>query len=491
MAKEIIMPRFGMTQEEATIVAWMVQEGDYVDQDDPIAEVTTDKVNMEVEAPASGYLGGLRYAEGDTVPVTVIIGYILEEGEEAPAPSADEAVPTAQMGDGSTMEAAAPPPQAEQVPAAVVTTGPTVATPVARRMAEVEGVDISQIDGSGPGGKVTREDVERALTGEEVRTNGHAQNGVVSDGRTRATPAARRAAREQGIDLATVSGTGPRGRIQEDDVYGAAERLEAEPAVPPRVAPAAGAPRPIPAYVPTMPAELPEGAEVMALEGMRRTIATRLQSSYQQAPHIYLTLDIDMTEAIAFRKYANEQATAEGQRISMTAVIAKAVAWALRENPSMNSHFYETDDGGAVVAMPQINLGIAVALDEGLIVPVIADADQKGLRELGAQVTDVAGRARAGRLRPSDMSGGTFTISNLGMFGISHFTAILNPPEVGILAVGQTAYRFVPDDNGDPVARPMMTVTLSADHRVIDGAQGAQFLQTLQKALQQPATILL
>lgn len=488
MAKEIIMPRFGMTQEEATIVEWLVKEGDYVDQDDPIAEVTTDKVNMEVEAPASGYLGGLRYAEGDTVPVTVIIGYILEEGEEAPAPSAAEAVPTAQVGDGSTLEAAAPPPQAA-APVAVPV-GPTTATPVARRMAEAEGVDLTQIDGSGPGGKVTRDDVERALTGEDVSTNGHSQNGIIHDGPLRATPAARRAAREQGVDLAMVAGSGPAGRVQEADVYGAAEQLTIQPAAQ-EVVPSAQAARIMPAYVPTLPAQLPEGAEITPLDGMRRTIATRLQSSYQQAPHIYLTLDIDMTEAIAFRKYANEQATEDGQRISMTAVIAKAVAWALRENPAMNSHFYETDEGGAIVAMPQVNLGIAVALDDGLIVPVIADADQKGLRQLGAQVSDVAGRARQGRLRPSDMSGGTFTISNLGMFGISHFTAILNPPEVGILAVGQTEYRFVPDDDGMPVARPMMTVTLSADHRVIDGAQGAHFLQTLQKALQQPATILL
>jgi pyruvate dehydrogenase E2 component (dihydrolipoamide acetyltransferase) len=444
MAKAIIMPKFGFTQEESTIVAWLKNEGDVVEKGDPIAEVTTDKIDMEVEAPADGILGGIRRQAGETVPVTEVIAYILAEGEEPPPP--EEAPAAAPVADSSPGAAAPAPPAAAD------------ATPVARRVAEAEGVDLAAVEGSGPGGKITRQDVELHVAGRVLAPPDE------NDGRVRATPAARRVARERGIDLAAVEGTGPRGRVQEADALAAVERA-----------------------APT-PAPVPVGeAEVIPLIGMRKTIADRMQQSYQQAPHITLTRDIDMTNAIAFRRYANDRLPEGAPRISMTALIVKAVAWALREYPIMNAHLI--DD--AIYLMPNVNVGVAVALDGGLIVPVVHDADRRGLREVGAAVADLAARAREARLRPGDLDGGTFTVSNLGMLGIDHFTAILNPPEVGILAVGRTTDRFVPGEHGEPVAKPIMTVTLAVDHRAVDGALGAHFLAALCDAIEEPASIIL
>jgi pyruvate dehydrogenase E2 component (dihydrolipoamide acetyltransferase) len=453
MAKAIIMPKFGFTQEESTIVAWLKNEGDVVEKGDPIAEVTTDKIDMEVEAPADGILGGIRRQAGETVPVTEVIAYILAEGEEPPPP--EEAPAGAPVADSSPSAAALAPPAAG-----------ADATPVARRVAEAEGVDLAAVEGSGPGGKITREDVEAYAAGRELAPPDE------GNGRVRATPAARRVARERGIDLAAVEGTGPRGRVQEADALAAVER--AAPPVAPTPAPAAPAP--------------PVGeVEVIPLEGMRKTIADRMQHSYQHAPHITLTRDVDMTNAIAFRAYANDHLPEGAPRISMTALIVKAAAWALREYPIMNAHLM--DD--AIHLMPRVNVGVAVALDGGLIVPVVHDADRRGLREVGAAVADLAARAREARLRPGDVEGGTFTVSNLGMLGIDHFTAILNPPEVGILAVGRTTQRFVPGERGEPVAKPIMIVTLAVDHRAVDGALGARFLAALCDAIEEPASIIL
>jgi pyruvate dehydrogenase E2 component (dihydrolipoamide acetyltransferase) len=434
-------------------VEWLVKEGDYVEKNDPIAEVTTDKVNMEVESPEEGYIGGIRYQVGDVVPVTKTIAYILAEGEEAPETDEDEAPAAA-----PAVEA---PPTQEAVATPPATGGPVDATPVARRMAAAEGIDLSSVEGSGVQGRVTREDVERLIAAPPGK------NGGKTDGKVRATPAARRVASERGIRLETVTGSGPRGRVQEADVLAAGQ-------APPAAAPTVRV--------------TPEGEPVVIpLEGMRRTIANRMQASAQEAPHITLTLDIDMTKAIAFREYANERVPEGEPRISMTAVIVKAVAWTLRQHPMLNSYMQNDE----IWMLPNVNVGVAVALEEGLIVPVVRDADLKGLRQIGEEVVDLAKRAREGRLGPDDVTNGTFTVTNLGMFGISHFAAIINPPEVAILAVGQTTTRFVPDEQGQPVARPLMTVTISADHRAIDGALAARFLASLREALEEPASILL
>lgn len=432
MAREIIMPRFGMTQEEATIVRWIVQNGEQVEYGDPLCEVTTDKVNMEVEAPVDGILDGIRYAEGETVAVTEIIAFILAEGESVP----------------EVDQVKAPKP-AEKKAAAHITgrSEPIKATPVAQRMAAQENLELSAIPGSGNSGKITRQDVRNYLDNNAVA--------VPAGGRKlRASPAARHIARQKGIELTQVRGSGPKGRVQGWDLD------EVTPSSP----------------------SYPMGNEpqVIHLQGIRRTIAERMQLSWQTIPHITFSLEIDMNRVITMRQEMNARYGAEKPSISLSAVLVKACAAALKQHPLLNSYFREEE----ILIQPHVNVGLAVALEEGLIVPVIHQADQKNLIQIGAEVGELSKRAREGGLRPQDVMDGTFTISNLGMYAVDQFTAIINPPQVAILAVGRTAERFVPDEARKPILRPMMTVTLSVDHRVVDGAEAARFLSTLQGILE-------
>ena len=441
MSKPIIMPRFGMTQEDATIVKWLYADGDRVEKSDPICEVTTDKVNMEVEAPADGILGGIRFSEGDTVPVTEVIAYILDEGETleaAPLPAIKE---SPEEGKATVQPA--------QVDAS------TKATPLARRIAANEGMPLHDLQGSGIGGRITSQDVKRALSN-------HADvSSPMQPSKISASPAARHLAKEYGIPLENVRGTGNEGRIQGWDV--AEFRKQQKPA-------------------PIGKTSEPQEVEIIPLEGMRRTIAERLQSSYQQAPHIFLDVEIDMGRAIAFRESLNPRMPEGRPPISVTALIVKACAGALQDQPVLNSHFVDEK----IMRFNAINIGVAVALETGLIVPVIQHADKMSLNELGDRIADVSRRARDSKLTPNDVAGGTFTISNLGMFKIDRFSAIINPPQVGILAIGQVARRFVPGENDQPVARSMMTATLSADHRVVDGLAAARFLNALRDRLENP-----
>lgn len=418
MAKEVIMPKFGFTQESAQIVRWLKQAGDVVEQGDPIAEVTTDKVNMEVEAPIAGVLDGLRFAEGDTVPVTHIIAYIRAATETVPAVGAP----------------AAPRP-----------------TPLAAKLADDLGVDVRTLSGTGPGGRITKADVTAA-----------------SAGNVRATPAARKAARDLNVPLTAVTGSGPHGRIQAADV-----QAHATPA------PVQAGPQPAPA-TPTLP-----GRHV-PFSAMRRTIASRLQASFNTAPHIFFEAALDVTAAEALRQRANANPPAPGQRLSLTAILGKVCAWALRRHPQVNSLVYDA----SVFQADTVNLGVAVALDEGLIVPVVREAHTKGLWQLHTEIADLAERARTNRLRSDDVTDGTFSLSNLGMFGVDKFTAIINPPQAAILAVSRVRPQYVPDEHGQPVWRPMLTVTLSADHRAVDGAVAARFLADVRAGLENPERLL-
>ena len=296
-------------------------------------------------------------------------------------------------------------------------------------------------------------------------------------------PAARRLAGELGVDLGAVTGSGPRGRVQSVDVqseYDGRRRTteDREPIAEAGTAPVGTG-----------------GVRVVPLVGMRRTIAQRMQASMQQAPHITFQIDVDAGAAEALRLRANRGLTDGVPAVSLSAVIAAACAWALRRHPFMNSRL----EGENILLIDAVNLGIAVALNDGLIVPVIHDADQKGIVQLATAIADLAARARSGKLRAADLDGGTFTISNLGMFGVDRFTAIINPPETAILAVGRVQKRVVVDERpalseakGDTmVVRPIMTLTLSADHRVVDGAVAARFLADLRAALEDPQIMLL
>ncbi len=460
MPVAVIMPKLEMSQETATVIGWIKGEGDSVAKGEPLLTVETDKVTVEIESPASGVLAGVRVGPDEVVPVTETIAFVLQPGEEL-APDLDQ---YPGRSEGAKDEGA------RQEVTGRETAWP--ATPVARRMAADTGIDLATVSGTGPGGRINKAAVEAALAGRG--------DGAPGD-KVRATPAARRIAREQGTDLATVTGSGPRGRIQVADVLAQADVHDH--------APPAAVVRP------------DEDVEVVPLQGMRRTIATRMQQSYQTAPHITLTVEVDMSATQALRQELNERAESRGYtisagvpRISVTAILVKVCAWALQRHRWVNASLHGEDLRSAEIHLKKpSNVGVAVALEEGLIVPVIHHADQLGIAEISIRLRDLTERGRQGRLTPEDVRGGTFTVSNLGMYGIDHFTAILNPPESAILAVGRIAKRslVVEREGGDElVIRPMLNVTLSVDHRVLDGAVAARFLRDVVDLLEHPGYLL-
>lgn len=440
--KEVIMPKFGFTQEVSEIVEWRVKEGDQVESGDILAEVTTDKISMEVEAPEAGIVAGIRYKAGDTVPVTEVIAYILKPGESLPA-------------DLGKLEVAKP---IETPPADSKTVlKPAKLTPLAARVASDRGLDALNIVGSGPGGRVTRRDVEQF----SAQGSGN--------GKLPATPAAKRVARETGIALEQVTGTGPNGRIQEADVRAFSGSKPAMMVVAPE----------------TVALAQSRGVRTIPFTGMRKAIAMNMALSAQTIPAIQLEIDVDMERTLALGERA--QSHAGGKKVSLTALIVKSLAWALTRHPILNSQLGENE----IVLLPDVNIGLAVSIEGGLIVPVIHQADLKGILQLAEEINDVSERARQGKLRGSDLEGATFTISNLGMFGIDRFTAIINPPQVGILAVSAVKKQFKANELGEPVFHPMANVRLSTDHRVVDGAEAARFLSDLRAGLENPEEMLL
>ncbi|MEJ2301855.1 MAG: dihydrolipoamide acetyltransferase family protein [Anaerolineales bacterium] len=434
MTTPVIMPKFEMAQESGTIVRWLYQEGNPVKKGEPLLEVETDKVVMEVDAPASGILKGVCAREGDRVPVTEVIAFIAQSGEEL--------LEIPRQGYAETPLSEKPPGRQNRR-----------LTPLAQRIADERGIDINAIPISGTSPWIRRRDVERYKTFPAIGGG---------ERKKRATPAARRAARESGVDLRQVNGSGPRERVQEADVRAASESPTTEPRV----------------------------LEILPLKGIRRTIAERMQSSYQTAPHITLTVEVDMTEAESVRRSLNERADLlKVTSIPVTAFLVKVCAWALRRHPRINAALRDEE----IYVYEPANIGVAVALEDGLIVPVIQRADKLGLAEIAARLEELQERAHQGRLGPQDVHGGTFTISNLGMFGIDQFTAILNPPESGILAIGRIVKRPIAVEtrgHDEVVIRAMMRLTLSADHRVIDGAVAARFLQDVVAALENPNLLL-
>ncbi len=447
MATPVIMPKFGMAQEEGTIIRWLKQEGEQVEKGETLLEVQTDKIDMEVEAPASGVLTDVRYGPDATVPVTTVIALIAAPEEVAAAEARPSSTPSA---------------------------GVRV-SPVAQRMAAATGVDLTQVTGSGPQGRIVKSDVAGAL---QAQAPQRAQPQEDETRQVRATPAARRLAREHGVALAALTGSGPQGRIQAADVEKAlssekrGERSEKEEAA---------------GVQPGTPGEAAVGEP---LRGKRRTIASRLSQSWQNAPHIFLTTSIDLTRIDALTKELADDVETAGGRLTLTVWIARAVAAALRRHPRLNAWLRLDGEQLVYTQHESVHLGVAVAVEDGLLVPVVRNAETLGLAALAARIGDLSTRARTGQLTPDEVSGGSFTLSNLGMYPVEHFTAILNPPEVAILAVGRAQVQ--PFWNGAAFEpRRMMQVTLSADHRVIDGAVAAAFLAELKRLLEEPARLLL
>ena len=422
MAVEVTMPKFGLTMQEGTIQRYFKAPGESVRAGEPLYEVETEKVLYEVEAPASGTLAAALFPEGATVECGVVIAVIAESGEDAAALGArygDGAVPHA----GAPAAAAGAPARnaasASAAPAAPASSAAEAAddagarravSPVARKLAAELGVELARVAGTGPGGRVTREDVERAAA----------------------------AARS----TATASGT------------------KAAPATAGAGAPA-GAPAPAVAGKPP--------ASSVPMRGMRKTIADRMSQSLQQTAQLTIISEADVTAAVELRERLSRQFD-----FTYGDLLIQAVARALLRHPRMNARLAQD----AILIMPQVNVGMAVALEDGLIVPVIVDADRKSLREIAAVTRELGERARTGKLRLEEVSGGTFTITNLGTYGVDAFTPIINTGETGILGVGRIIEKPV-IHRGEIARRSMMTLSLTFDHRLIDGAPAAQFLQTV------------
>jgi pyruvate dehydrogenase E2 component (dihydrolipoamide acetyltransferase) len=425
MATEIKLPRLGQGMESGTIVRWLKSEGDTVEKGEPLYELDTEKVTQEVEADASGVL--LKIAvEGGEVEVGKTIAFIGEQGEEIAAEPS---------GNGGAPQSAEKPAEAP-----------------AREPEREEGREASAEPEPPP---------EAPAETEAPR----------QEGRVKASPLARRIARERGIELAGLTGTGPDGRVVAEDV----ERAAASPAAPVPAAAVAA-----PAAAPAVTGEV----EVQKLSSLRKTIARRLTAAWE-VPAFQITMSADMTRALELRKLLVAQ-TAEGQpRPTVTDVLTKVSAIALLRHRAVNARY--TDEG--IEIHPTANIGLAVATSRGLIVPVIPSCERRTLADIAVARADVVSRAQQGKLQQADLDGGTFTISNLGMYGVEQFIAVLNPPQAAILAVGASEERPVVLD-GEIVARPMMTMTLTCDHRAIDGAVAAEFLQTVKDFLEEPGLTL-
>jgi pyruvate dehydrogenase E2 component (dihydrolipoamide acetyltransferase) len=431
---EVIMPKMGDAMEEGTLVKWLKSEGDEVSEGDPIAEIETDKVTLELEAEDSGTLAQLIADEGQDIPVGEAIAFIAGEGEEVPERAAGGGAEEAEE-EGGEGEA--------QAQTATETEAP-----------EEEG-------------------------GEETAARSDGR----TDGHFRASPIVRRLAQENNLDLSRIEGSGPAGRIVERDVRaamesGTAQKTDgkAEVEAPEREAAPQVAAAPEPTRAP--------GTELVEPSRMRRVIGERMTQSKQQVPHYYATVEVEMDDLLALRKQLNEQLEEQGIKLSINDFVMKAVALALKDFPNLNALW--TSEG--IELHQQVDLAMAVALEEGLITPVIRDAANKTLSAISAASKDLAKRAREGALKPEEYQGGTVTVSNMGMFGVESFAAIINPPQAAIVAVSSIMQRAMfKDDEVVPVS--IMKLTLSADHRISNGAEGAQYLAEVMRLLEHPMTL--
>ncbi|MCB9928519.1 MAG: 2-oxo acid dehydrogenase subunit E2 [Alphaproteobacteria bacterium] len=482
MPTQILMPALSPTMEEGNLVKWLVKEGDTVRAGDLLAEIETDKATMEFEAVDEGTIGKLLVAEGtEGVKVNAPIAVLLADGEDASAAEA-AATPAAPA---KTVEASSETPKAAPASSAPVprANGAVKATPLARRMAEQAGLDLNVLTPTGPGGKVVKADIERAmLGGSNARVGGANAAAAGGEGRLFASPLARRLAKEAGLPLERIEGSGPNGRIIRRDI----ERVQRDglPELAEEAAPAAAAPAAQPKLDRPELAGLPD-YELVPHTSMRKTIARRLTASKQTVPHFYLTVDVELDNLLEVRKQINANAP-EGVKVSVNDFVIKAAAMALMRVPDANAAY--VDEG--LLKFRSADISVAVAIPNGLITPIIRAAHTKGLADISAEMADLAKRAREGKLQPMEFTGGTFSISNLGMFGVKQFDAVINPPQGAILAVGAGEQRPVVK-NGQLAVATVMSCTLSVDHRAIDGALGAQFLAAFKPMIENPALMLL
>ena len=460
MAFEIIMPKLGVDMQEGEIIEWKKQEGDVVNEGDILLEIMSDKTNMELEAEDSGVLLKITRQAGETVPVTEVIGYIGAEGEVVAdnVASAPAAEPAPKVEEVATVEA---PVVATQAP--VVHEGGKVrATPKARKVARELGIDLTQVPGTGAKGRVHADDVEN-----------------FKGAQPKVTPLARKIAADLGIDLASVSGTGFGGKITKEDILAIS--------APAQVKEAAAAP-----VVEAKPEKvLPEGVEVIPMSAMRKAISKGMTHSYLTAPTFTLNYDVDMTNLMALRKQVLDPIMNKtGMKVTFTDLIGLAVVRTLMKEEHRYLNASLIDDAQNIELHKFVNLGIAVGLDDGLIVPVVHGADKMSLSDFVVASKDVIKKAQSGKLKAAEMSGSTFSITNLGMFGTKSFNPIINQPNSAILGVSATIQTPVVVD-GEVVVRPIMGLCLTIDHRIVDGMNGAKFMVDLKHLIENPMELLI
>jgi pyruvate dehydrogenase E2 component (dihydrolipoamide acetyltransferase) len=434
MPTTVIMPALELAQETGKVVRWLKFPGDAVTKGEPIVEIETDKVTTEIEAPASGILQRVTAGDGEVVPVGRTIALIIAPGE---------------AGSGPPVAAA---PHAAGATAVASPTATVRASPLARKIAEQHRVDLARVKTSS--GRIEKADVLAYV-------ESHKSSPVVGGSPSRlapASPKARRLASERGLDIGSVHGSGPGGAVLAADVLSVPAPSEPERA------------------------GLRAPADEHAVGTVWRIMAERMTASWTSAPHFYLFREVNVNRLVSWREQANKRT---GARITYTDFLVKLVAAALSQHPGVNASWKD----GVIARNAEINIGLAVATEDGLIVPVIHRADALSLQDIAARREEVVSRGQAGKLRPADIQGGGFTISNLGMYGVDAFNAIVNPPQAAILAVGRIADRVVAV-NGRPAVRPTMLLTMSCDHRALDGARGAQFLGALADLIEEPLALL-
>lgn len=406
MATEIRMPQLGLTMEEGTIAKWLKREGDKVSVGDVLLEITTDKLSNEIESEVDGYLLKIVAQEGEDIPVKGLIAIIGEEGEK---------------------------------------------------------IDLAVDDKI----EATKDELKVELTG--IASKEEDKSAVTETGRIKASPLAKKTAKDLKIDLRELTGTGPGGRIVQRDVLAAAEKKKLQPSIEETI------PAPQPVTVTEVPGDI-----VKPLSNMRKVIGKRMQANKQIAPHVTITTEVNVDKTIALRNKLNAKNLEA--KFSYTDILIKMSATALRNYPVMNSSI--TED--SFIIHDRVNIGVAVALDEGLIVPVIRDADRKGLKAISAETKELIAKARENTLSPDEMNGATFTISNLGNYDVDGFTPVINLPEAAILGVGRIVRKPIVNENDEIVPASMMVLSLSFDHRVVDGATAAEFLKKLKGYLEDP-----
>ena len=462
MAVEVIMPKAGSEMEEGEIVQWFKNEGDHVEEGEVLLEIVTDKVNMEVEAEATGTLLKILAQAGDVVPVVQTIAWIGEPGEKIPGANESGEVAPAETIVEKKVDYT-PVKEVEKVDYSGLR-----ATPAARAYARKKGIDLSKVKGSGPKGRIHKDDVLDYKLNSKVKIS----------------PLAERIAKIEGINTESIVGTGPNGKIMKADIMAVlhgAPKVEAAP----KAEVAAKAPK-----APKAPNENQWGVvETVPMSPMRKVISKRMSESYFSAPTFVVNVEVDMTELLALRKKVVDAIIEEtGKKATVTDFISLAVIKSLMKHPYVNASL--SSDEKEMYLHHYVNLSIAVGMESGLVVPVIKGADKMSLKELVVASKEITTKALNGKLKPDEMADSTFTISNLGMYGVKSFVPIINQPNTAILGVSATVPKPVVY-NGEVTVRPIMTLTLTADHRVVDGLEGAKFMKTLKEAIENPLSLLI